>query len=78
MAVIIFTSGTLGRAKGVMLSQRNLAANLIAMVSMVMIFPEDRFLSVLPIHHTYECTADSFVHYMPRIISLRPFSENSG
>ena len=56
MAVIIFTSGTLGRAKGVMLSQRNLAANLIAMVSMVMIYPEDRFLSVLPIHHTYECT----------------------
>jgi long-chain acyl-CoA synthetase len=56
MAVIIFTSGTLGRAKGVMLSQHNLAANLIAMVSMMMIHPEDRFLSVLPIHHTYECT----------------------
>jgi long-chain acyl-CoA synthetase len=56
MAVIIFTSGTLGRAKGVMLTQRNLAANLIAMVSMMMIYPEDRFLSVLPIHHTYECT----------------------
>jgi long-chain acyl-CoA synthetase len=56
MAVIIFTSGTLGRAKGVMLSQRNLAANLVAMVSMMMIYPEDRFLSVLPIHHTYECT----------------------
>ncbi len=56
MSVIIFTSGTLGRAKGVMLSQRNLAANLIAMVSMMMIHPEDRFLSVLPIHHTYECT----------------------
>jgi len=56
MAVIIFTSGTLGRAKGVMLSQHNLAANLIAMVSMMFIYPEDRFLSVLPIHHTYECT----------------------
>jgi long-chain acyl-CoA synthetase len=56
MSVIIFTSGTLGRAKGVMLSQRNLAANLVAMVSMMMIYPRDRFLSVLPIHHTYECT----------------------
>jgi long-chain acyl-CoA synthetase len=56
LAVIIFTSGTLGRAKGVMLSQRNLSANLMAMVSMMMIYPEDRFLSVLPIHHTYECT----------------------
>ena len=56
MAVIIFTSGTLGRAKGVMLSQGNLAANLMSMVSMFLIVPQDRFLSVLPIHHTYECT----------------------
>lgn len=71
MSVIIFTSGTLGRAKGVMLSQRNLTSNLIAMTSMVKITPEDRFLSVLPIHHTYECTcgflcplyAGSSVHY---------------
>ncbi len=71
LAVIIFTSGTLGRAKGVMLSQKNIAANLMDMVSMFMIYPEDRFLSVLPIHHTYECTcgmlcplyAGASVHY---------------
>jgi long-chain acyl-CoA synthetase len=56
MAVIIFTSGTLGRAKGVMLSQHNIASNLISMVSMLFIHPHDRFLSVLPMHHTYECT----------------------
>lgn len=56
LAVIIFTSGTLGRAKGVMLSQTNIASNLMSMVSMVFIYPSDRFLSVLPIHHTYECT----------------------
>ncbi|MCE1188171.1 MAG: AMP-binding protein [Ignavibacteria bacterium] len=56
VAEIIFTSGSLGRAKGVMLSQRNLAANLVAMRQYVQIYPEDRFLSVLPIHHTYECT----------------------
>ena len=56
MAEIIFTSGSLGRAKGVMLSQGNLAANLMSMVRMVFIHPEDRFLSVLPMHHTYECT----------------------
>lgn len=56
IAEIIFTSGSLGRAKGVMLSQKNLAANLVSMVSMMFIYPEDRFLSVLPIHHTYECT----------------------
>jgi long-chain acyl-CoA synthetase len=71
MAEIIFTSGSLGRAKGVMLSQKNLASNLIDMVSMLFMYPEDRFLSVLPIHHTYECTCGmlcplycgSSVHY---------------
>jgi long-chain acyl-CoA synthetase len=56
MAEIIFTSGSLGRAKGVMLSQKNIAANLMAMVSMILIESNDRFLSVLPMHHTYECT----------------------
>lgn len=71
MAEIIFTSGSLGRAKGVMLSQGNIAANLFSMVAMFLITPEDRFLSVLPMHHTYECTcgflcplyAGSSVHY---------------
>lgn len=56
MSEIIFTSGSLGRAKGVMLSQKNISANLMAMTSMIRIGPEDRFLSVLPIHHKYECT----------------------
>ncbi len=56
MAEIIFTSGSLGRAKGVMLTQKNIASNLMAMTSMIQITPEDRFLSVLPIHHKYECT----------------------
>lgn len=56
LAEIIFTSGSLGRAKGVMLTQKNIASNLVAMVSMLFIFPEDKFLSVLPMHHTYECT----------------------
>jgi len=56
MAEIIFTSGSLGRAKAVMLSQGNLAANLMSMTRMLKIYPEDRFLSVLPMHHTYECT----------------------
>lgn len=56
MAEIIFTSGSLGRAKGVMLSQRNLAINLMSMTKMIDITSDDRFLSVLPMHHTYECT----------------------
>lgn len=56
LAEIIFTSGSLGRAKGVMLTQKNLASNLMDMVSLVLITEADRFLSVLPMHHTYECT----------------------
>lgn len=56
MAEIIFTSGSLGRAKSVMLTQKNIASNLMAMTSMIKILPEDKFLSVLPIHHKYECT----------------------
>ena len=56
MAEIIYTSGSLGRAKGVMLSQKNLASNLMAMTKMIKILPEDRFFGVLPIHHTYQCT----------------------
>lgn len=56
LAEIIFTSGSLGRAKGVMLSQKNIASNLMDMVSMVLITEQDKFLSVLPMHHTYECT----------------------
>jgi long-chain acyl-CoA synthetase len=56
MAEIIFTSGSLGRAKAVMLTQKNLAANLMGMTGLIDIFPSDKFLSVLPIHHKYECT----------------------
>ena len=56
LAEIIFTSGSLGRAKGVMLSQKALASNLMGMTGMVQIISKDRFFSVLPIHHTYECT----------------------
>ena len=71
IAEIIFTSGSLGRAKGVMLSQKNIASNLMAMTKMIQITAEDKFLSVLPIHHTYECTCGflcplfmgSSVHY---------------
>ena len=56
MAALIFTSGTTGVSKGVMLSQRNICCNLYNLAKMVKITPADRALSVLPLHHVYECT----------------------
>ncbi len=56
LAALLFTSGTTGVSKGVMLSHHNICFNLEEMCSMVYIGPDDVFLSVLPIHHAYECT----------------------
>lgn len=56
MSILLFTSGTTEMSKAVMLSHKNIAANLMAMCSMLYIDEKDTFLSVLPLHHTYECT----------------------
>ncbi len=56
MNMLLFTSGTTETSKAVMLSHRNIAKNLMAMCSMTYIDDKDIFLSVLPMHHTYECT----------------------
>lgn len=55
-AVILFTSGTTESAKGVMLSHNNLAANIMATSQICKVYPSDRTLSILPIHHTFEST----------------------
>lgn len=54
--VILFTSGTTGVSKGVMLSHRNLCHNIMNTCATFKITHEDRVFSLLPIHHTYECT----------------------
>ena len=54
--VLLFTSGTTSNAKGVMLTSRNLAENINAATAYAKVYPEDRFFSVLPLHHTYEST----------------------
>ena len=56
MAVILYTSGTTGFAKGVMLSNSNLCENLMAAPTILDVRSDDIFFSVLPVHHTYECT----------------------
>lgn len=56
MAELLFTSGTTSESKAVMLSHKNICFNIHEQCKMLKIVPEDVFLSVLPIHHTYECT----------------------
>jgi acyl-CoA synthetase (AMP-forming)/AMP-acid ligase II len=53
LAVLPYSSGTTGRAKGVMLTHRNLVANLVQTVDCIGVGPEDRVLCVLPFFHIY-------------------------
>ncbi|MCR4688502.1 MAG: AMP-binding protein [Saccharofermentans sp.] len=56
MTILLFTSGTTAKSKAVMLCQKNICKNLMSMFSMLYIDRNDVWLSVLPLHHTYECT----------------------
>ena len=53
LAEIVFTSGTTGDPKGVMLSHRNIASNASSLQSVVPLGPETRLLSILPLSHMY-------------------------
>src|SRR5207247_7667522 len=54
VASLIFTSGTTGRPKGVMLSHRNLTSMVSMLSSVFDMDTSDGVLSVLPLHHTFE------------------------
>jgi len=56
LAMIVYTSGTTGISKGVMLSHRNILSNAIACKSIITLRRTDRLLSILPLAHTYEFT----------------------
>ena len=58
LAELVFTSGTTGQPKGVMLSQRNIASNARAALGVVDIRDQDRALSILPLSHMFEATID--------------------
>ncbi|MBR0598038.1 AMP-dependent synthetase/ligase [Sinanaerobacter chloroacetimidivorans] len=60
MCSLLFTSGTTGMAKGVMLSHKNLTANVYNMSKYVDVSKNFTGLSVLPMHHTYELTCHVF------------------
>jgi len=56
LAVIIYTSGTTGHSKGVMLTHRNIIMDVMLSIEQFPIDRNDRFLSILPLSHTFEAT----------------------
>jgi len=56
LASIIYTSGTMGHSKGVMLSHKNLVSDVLFTLKIQPIKPQDRLFSILPLSHSYECT----------------------
>jgi long-chain acyl-CoA synthetase len=64
LAAILYTSGTTGNPKGVMLSHRNLVSNAISTLGIQNVDTTDRLLSVLPLPHTYECTIGFIIPFL--------------
>ncbi len=77
LAVLIFTSGTTGSAKAVMLSHRNIISNIKSISQVIPVYPDDTMVSIIPMHHTFEATCGFLyplskgvtIYYPP---SLRP------
>ena len=62
LATIVYTSGTTGKPKGVMLSHRNILSNVQSGLAVYDVFSEDIFLSFLPLSHMFERTADYYLN----------------
>ena len=86
MSEMLFTSGTTGTSKCVMLCQRNIFSVVTSAAMTVPFYPEDVVVSVLPVHHTYElactlaemdyglhiCINDTLGHVMRNFQKFRP------
>jgi len=64
LATIVYTSGTMGRPKGVMLSHRNILVNADSGLEYVPMYREDVLLSFLPLSHTFERTVGYYAPMM--------------
>ena len=60
LATLVYTSGTTGRPKGVMLSHRNIFTN-VASLKAIPVYPSDRFLVVSPLSHMFERTCGYYL-----------------
>lgn len=56
MSILLFTSGTTSISKGVMLCHANIVCNVLSIAATIKIYPIDVYLSLLPLHHTFENT----------------------
>jgi long-chain acyl-CoA synthetase len=72
LAEIVFTSGTTGQPKGVMLTHNNITSNAIDSVSFVPILKSDRALSILPLSHMFELTIEiAILHVGASVVYAR-------
>ena len=64
LATIVYTSGTTGRPKGVMLSHRNILFDSDSALEIVQVLPDDLLISFLPLSHTFERTVGYYIPMM--------------
>jgi long-chain acyl-CoA synthetase len=61
LAVIIYTSGATGNPKGVMLTHKNILSDLWSIFKVLKLYSGDKFLSVMPLNHSFEATCGFLV-----------------
>jgi len=75
LAELVFTSGTTGQPKGVMLSHRNITSDATSAVTVVNILKDDRALSILPLSHMFELTIEiAILHTGASVVYARTLS----
>ena len=86
IAAILYTSGTTGQSKGVVLEHKSLVFEAVSAQTLIDLDPSDKFLSVLPLAHTLECSLGfltpmlrgASVHYVEKVPTPRILVEAMG